>query len=268
MNRPKQALHFFVFILLIMLMNHTVIGQKRFKSPNRSYNKWKYKKAIQKPTKVCHGVNKKRVKGAKIKPHHASSKKVKYAEGGPSGFNPYGNDPKTSSRTVQVKKTDTEPAKSLSELSLEEKHHVEDDVLKKNHLPEPTSEKHEQIRKNVEEHLANFENDTPLKLEPLYFVVNQDEFAFVDMDPFLIAVEYALQGKHVLIEGHTDSDGQSAYNVQLSIKRVERIRQLMLDMGVSDDLISVVGYGEEHSDIDEKTEKDTQLDRRVDFTAF
>ena len=153
-------------------------------------------------------------------------------------------------------------------MTLDEKHHVEDDVLKRNNLPEPTSAKHEQIRKNVESHLENLEDDTPLELEPLYFVLDQDEFAFVDMDPFLIAVEYALQGKHILIAGHTDSSGQSEYNVQLSIKRVERIRQLMLDMGVSDDHISVVGYGEEHSDADDQTITDTQLDRRVDFTAF
>ena len=272
MKRIQLAFQLCVLILSItVLAGNTTLAQnkKKFKSPSRSYNKWKYRGTVtKKPDKVCHEANKKRVKGPKKKTPHISSGKKKYAEGAPSGFNPYNNDPKSSSRTVQVKKTDTQPAKSLSEMTLDEKHSIEDDVLKRNNLPEPTSEKHEQIRKNVEQHLANFENETPLKLEPLYFVINQDEFAFVDMDPFLIAVEYALQGKHVLIEGHTDSSGQSDYNVQLSIKRVERIRQLMIDMGVSDDQISVVGYGEEHSETGDETEKDPQLDRRVDFTAF
>ncbi len=214
---------------------------------------------IVSPKKACRTMNKKRVKGFKKKPYKHRKRKVRYAEGGPSSFNPYGNDPKSSSRTVHVE---------IPTRSLDEKHRIEDDVLKKNNLPEPTSEKHEQIRKNIEQHLVNFDEEKPLELAPLYFVVDQDEFAFVDMDPFLIAVEYALQGKHLLIEGHTDASGQSAHNVQLSIKRVERIRQLMLDMGVSDDQISVVGYGEEHSDTDDDTEKDTQLDRRVDFTVF
>jgi outer membrane protein OmpA-like peptidoglycan-associated protein len=135
-------------------------------------------------------------------------------------------------------------------------------------LPEPTSTKHEQIRKDVQKHLANFENEKPIKLEPLYFVLDQDEFAFVDMDPFLVAVEYALHGKIILIEGHTDQTGQDDYNVQLSIKRVERIRQLMLEMGVSDDHISIVGYGEEHADTNDEIANDKQLDRRVDFTVF
>jgi outer membrane protein OmpA-like peptidoglycan-associated protein len=217
---------------------------------------------------VCDGLNKKRRKAPRKQPHYVQPGNKRYAEGGPISFNPYGNDPKSSSHRVTVVKTDTEPPKSLSNMTLDEKHHVEDDVLKKNHLPEPTSEKHEQIRKDVEKHLGNFEEESPLKLEPLYFVVDQDEFAFVDMDPFLIAVEYALQGKHVLIEGHTDASGQSGHNVQLSIKRVERIRQLMQDMGVSDDHISVVGYGEEHSEDASKATEDKQLDRRVDFTVF
>jgi outer membrane protein OmpA-like peptidoglycan-associated protein len=85
---------------------------------------------------------------------------------------------------------------------------------------------------------------------------------------FLIAVEYALQGHTILIEGHTDNLGADNYNVQLSIKRVQRIRQLMLDMGVPDDRISVVGYGEEMKHNDNKTNEGRQLNRRVDFTAF
>jgi OOP family OmpA-OmpF porin len=88
------------------------------------------------------------------------------------------------------------------------------------------------------------------------------------MEPFLIAAEYALQGRTVLIEGHTDSYGQDTYNVKLSIKRVQKIRQLMLDMSVPDDRISVVGYGEEHYKGNDTTDEARQLSRRVDFTVF
>jgi outer membrane protein OmpA-like peptidoglycan-associated protein len=88
------------------------------------------------------------------------------------------------------------------------------------------------------------------------------------MEPFLMAAEYALQGRTVLIEGHTDSRGQDDYNVKLSIKRVQKIRQLMLDMGVPDERISVVGYGEELSNKKTKDEDDHQRSRRVDFTIF
>jgi OmpA family len=57
-------------------------------------------------------------------------------------------------------------------------------------------------------------------------------------------------------------------NTKLSIKRVQKIRQLMLDMGVPDDRISVVGYGEELNKANNTTEEARQLNRRVDFTVF
>lgn len=266
-KKPNRLFFYSVLVLFFSLTQiDTSIAQKRYESQSRKQNKWRYKKAITKPGYICNQIKRNKKKPHRPKPHIVSAKKQTYAEGGGYNFDPYNNDPKSSARTVHV--PDSEPHKPLESMNMDEKHNVEDEVLKENNLPEPSSEKHEQIRREVEKHLANFENETPLKLVPLYFVVNQDEFAFVDMDPFLVAVEYALQGKHILIEGHTDDSGQSGQNVQLSIKRVERIRQLMLDMGVSDNNISVVGYGEEHSATNDELEKDKQLDRRVDFTVF
>jgi outer membrane protein OmpA-like peptidoglycan-associated protein len=156
----------------------------------------------------------------------------------------------------------------ISPEKLEALHTKEDEVLEKNHLPKTTSEKQAEIRTLVGDKLASKKNIYPLNLDPLYFNFNEDEFSVVDMEPFLVAAEYALQGRTVLIEGHTDSEGHDRYNVKLSIKRVQKIRQLMLDMGVPDDRISVVGYGEELKQNDNATETGRQLNRRVDFTIF
>jgi len=156
----------------------------------------------------------------------------------------------------------------ITEQQLAELHKKEDDVLAKNDLPVPTTQKQAEVRKIVSDKLASKTNVYPLNLAPLYFNFDQDEFSVVDMEPFLIAAEYALQGRTVLIEGHTDSRGADDYNVQLSIKRVQKIRQLMLDMGVPDDRISVVGYGEEMKKHDNTTEDGRLKNRRVDFTIF
>ncbi len=161
--------------------------------------------------------------------------------------------------------------KAFQEMDLNEligKENKEDEILKLNHLPVPRSDKHAQIRKMVADKLKAKKDNDPIDLDPLYFNYNQDEFAVVDMEPFLIAVEYALQGKIVLIEGHTDNNGHDQYNVQLSLKRVQKIRSLMHDMGVPDDQISVLGYGEEVSKFDNKTDEGKQKNRRVDFKVF
>jgi outer membrane protein OmpA-like peptidoglycan-associated protein len=156
----------------------------------------------------------------------------------------------------------------ISATKLEALHKKEDEVLASNKLPVPTSKKHEEVRNRIADRLANKVDVFPLVLEPLYFQFNQDEFSVVDMEPFLVAAEYALQGRTILIEGHTDTRGQDDFNVKLSIKRVQKIRQLMLDMGVPDDRISVVGYGEELNKAKNKNEKEHQNSRRVDFTIF
>lgn len=146
---------------------------------------------------------------------------------------------------------------------------IEDRVLARNLLPVPTSEKHAEIRDKVREMLGNRKEGEPIELPPLYFHFNRDELAIVNTEPFLYAVEFALHGRHILIEGHTDSQGSDQYNVQLSIKRVERIRKMMHDMGVPDDLISVVGYGEEQATIASAVRQvDHQQYRRVDFKVF
>lgn len=163
----------------------------------------------------------------------------------------------------------TPKIEQVSDEKLVKLHQKEDEVLANNDLPVPTSKKHEEVRKRVSDKLASKTNVYPLILAPLYFQFNQDEFSVVDMEPFLMAAEYALQGRTVLIEGHTDSRGQDDFNVKLSIKRVQKIRQLMLDMGVPDDRISVVGYGEEMGK-EQKVKNDSghQQNRRVDFTIF
>jgi outer membrane protein OmpA-like peptidoglycan-associated protein len=177
------------------------------------------------------------------------------------------NDTKPEAKPI-AKSTPIKPRiEHISDEKLVELHKKEDEVLAANHLPVPSSQKHEEIRKKVSHRLVNKLDVFPLQLPPLYFQFNQDEFSVVDMEPFLIAAEYALQGRTVLIEGHTDNRGQDDFNVKLSIKRVEKIRQLMHDMGVPDDRISLVGYGEE---LGKKvsTKTDHQLNRRVDFTIF
>lgn len=144
---------------------------------------------------------------------------------------------------------------------------AEDRVLAENRLPVPTSEKHAEIRKKVREMIRQMKE--PIDLPPLYFHFNSNELAFVNTEPFLYAVEFALHGRHILIEGHTDSQGSDSYNMQLSIKRVERIRKMMHDMGVPDDLISVVGYGEEQASLSSASQPaDPRQFRRVDFRVF
>ncbi len=49
---------------------------------------------------------------------------------------------------------------------------------------------------------------------------------------------------HVLLEGHCDDRGTEAYNLALGERRAEAAREYLISMGVPDDRIRTVSYGE------------------------
>src|SRR5262249_19127002 len=53
----------------------------------------------------------------------------------------------------------------------------------------------------------------------------------------------AVQDRHILVEGHTDSDGSAEYNLKLSRLRAEAVRSILVSGGVSTDRIESQGYG-------------------------
>jgi outer membrane protein OmpA-like peptidoglycan-associated protein len=272
MTNPRisaRMRHTIFLVLAIMIgMLISMAANAQYQKENRKFFKSRYKSQTTKLVHACDMFSKRSIRKLQSKPKFFASHKKK------SKVRPMAEvDPETLTASVDSKpyikrlpKIEDDPV-DLSQV-MDEKHTKEDEVLEDNHLPVPTSEKHELIRKQVAEQIKNNTTNEPVELAPLYFTFDEDEFAVVDMEPFLIAVEYALQGKTILIEGHTDSKGNDSYNMQLSIKRVQKIRELMHDMGVSDEKISVVGYGEQVGGHDNSTEAGRQNNRRVDFKAF
>lgn len=255
------------FILMASFPTQSQDYQKQNKRHYRSY----YRRQTVLVSNACHILERKRSQKP-AKPLIAFNKKQRVkpmAEVDPNtAVARADSKPAPQTKPQEKKLTVTPKIEHVSDEKLEELHGQQDDVLAKNDLPVPTSQEHERVRKMVHDKLESKTNVYPLDLAPLYFNFNEDEFSVVDMEPFLMAAEYALQGRTVLIEGHTDNKGADDYNVKLSMKRVQKIRQLMLDMGVPDDRISIVGYGEELGGHVNSTAEGRQLNRRVDFTIF
>jgi outer membrane protein OmpA-like peptidoglycan-associated protein len=68
------------------------------------------------------------------------------------------------------------------------------------------------------------------------------------------------------VEGHTDSIGDPKYNLWLSERRAEAVRQLLVDQhGVNPSQISAVGRGEESPVADNHTAEGRRLNRRVEL---
>lgn len=68
------------------------------------------------------------------------------------------------------------------------------------------------------------------------------------------------------IDGHTDNSGNPDFNLELSQKRADAIRQYILEKGkFLEDRIEAWGYGSTDPVKEELTEEDKQINRRVEF---
>jgi outer membrane protein OmpA-like peptidoglycan-associated protein len=65
------------------------------------------------------------------------------------------------------------------------------------------------------------------------------------------------------IEGHTDNTGTPEYNLHLSQQRALEVKKALLKLGITEDRISVEGYGDTRPVGDNKTSQGRSINRRV-----
>jgi outer membrane protein OmpA-like peptidoglycan-associated protein len=69
----------------------------------------------------------------------------------------------------------------------------------------------------------------------------------------------------VRIVGHTDNVGKPSFNLKLSQKRANAVREFLISRGVSGDRLTAAGLGDSKPIADNKTAKGKELNRRVEF---
>jgi len=69
----------------------------------------------------------------------------------------------------------------------------------------------------------------------------------------------------VRIEGHTDSTGTKAGNEQLSMRRAEAVKRVLLSRGVQENQVLVLGLGDTRPIADNKTADGRSKNRRVEL---
>jgi outer membrane protein OmpA-like peptidoglycan-associated protein len=72
----------------------------------------------------------------------------------------------------------------------------------------------------------------------------------------------------IVIEGHTDSVGTYAYNMDLSQRRAEAVANDIANQGVNPRRIETYGYGPTRPVASNNTESGRQMNRRVDLTII
>ncbi len=71
--------------------------------------------------------------------------------------------------------------------------------------------------------------------------------------------------RNIRIEGHTDSSGSDAFNLNLSQQRADAVRDLLINYGINSSRIESIGMGESLPVADNNTESGKAKNRRVDI---
>jgi outer membrane protein OmpA-like peptidoglycan-associated protein len=70
------------------------------------------------------------------------------------------------------------------------------------------------------------------------------------------------------MSAHTDSRGSDDYNIKLSDNRARSVMEYILSKGIAPERIRSQGYGETKPVVENDTDENRQLNRRVEFTIL
>lgn len=103
-------------------------------------------------------------------------------------------------------------------------------------------------------------------------VFEQSKFELVpeslpDLDKIAeMMLKYA--NMEVLIEGHTDNQGDFKLNVELSENRVNEVKKYLISKGVAENRLQIKGWGSTKPIASNEIEATRQKNRRVEFTIL
>ena len=101
----------------------------------------------------------------------------------------------------------------------------------------------------------------------IYFETNSDKLKLISNSQLddLATILQRYDGVNLTVEGHTDSDGDDAYNQELSQKRTNTVKNYLISKGVSESRLTAIGYGESQPVATNKTAAGKAKNRRVEL---
>src|SRR3989337_2496006 len=108
-----------------------------------------------------------------------------------------------------------------------------------------------------------------VRLEDIHFDFDMYEIKGNDKEILSALAELLLKNKdaNLLLEGHADDRGNSAYNLALGERRAQSAKEYLVTLGVSAARISTTSYGQEQQVCTEPNEDCWWKNRRVHFVV-
>ncbi len=133
--------------------------------------------------------------------------------------------------------------------------------------PEPTIvtvEKEVEVLKKIETLKESLSIQREINFETAKDIILEGSYAELDSAANIIK-EYGEYISAIMIEGHTDSRGDDAYNMDLSQRRANSVRNYLINKGIPADKLKAIGYGETKPKVEEVNPETRLMNRRVEF---
>jgi OmpA-OmpF porin, OOP family len=114
------------------------------------------------------------------------------------------------------------------------------------------------------------EKNQKFLLENMYFDTDKDKIKDASLPSLELLLEFMEKRPKVIIEiaGHTDSQGNDDYNLDLSQRRAESVKKYLIEHGVKEKRLVSKGYGEREPIASNETIEGRQLNRRTEIVIL
>lgn len=101
----------------------------------------------------------------------------------------------------------------------------------------------------------------------IFFETNSDKLKVASLAQLdeLADILKRYEAANLVIEGHTDSQGEDAYNMTLSQKRTDSVKTYLMGKGIMESRLTASGFGETKPVADNKTSLGRAKNRRVEL---
>ena len=109
-------------------------------------------------------------------------------------------------------------------------------------------------------------NENKELMQIIYFDFDQFNLSEVSKDKIKKFLNnYGSDINEYLVVGHTDTKGTNKYNLLLSIKRAEFVKEILINYGINQSSIKILGKGEKSLAIDTPDDTKQPANRRVEI---
>ena len=81
----------------------------------------------------------------------------------------------------------------------------------------------------------------------------------------VLSVLYTKLTWKIVVNGHTDSDGEDTYNLKLSQERAAAVASYLMQNNIETNRVAFFGFGDTEPMVENSTNQNKALNRRVEF---